>query len=296
MNEIFAIARNTFKEAVRNRILYIILVFALMLILVSGVVSELTIASSEQIIKSLGFSAISLFGLAIAVFVGVQLVYNELEKKSIYTIVSKPIGRGQFLLGKYFGLLMTVLANVAIMTLFFLFSLHYNAAVNADAGMVQSIVSSVGKAFVSLVYWGGENGYVATQNVVPVVLVITCELIMITAFAVFFSSFTTPTLSMMFTVLTFIAGRLNEDIIEFGQTLLRNARQAGSSVEPFGYHVAMYLAHVVPNFGAFQMAVEQAIYEQTVQIWWLGTIAYGLLYTAGILSLATVIFHQRNFK
>ena len=299
MKEIIAIARNTFKEAIRNRILYVILMFALILIAFSGVVGELTISSRERIIKDLGFMAINLFGVAIAVFVGVSLVYNELEKKTIYTIVSKPIGRWQFLLGKYFGLLMTVWVNVVIMTAFFLVAIHYYAGRDGgDHGFFYVFGDSIRRAFITFFSWGH---YEATRHIMAVSVITCLELAVITAFAVLFSSFSTPTLSMFFTVLTFIAGRLNEDIIRFADQVARNAADvahaASSAVVhlPLSYYLALGAAHLVPNLGVFHRTVEQAIYESKVEIW-PGTIIYGVAYTIGILSLSILIFNRRNFK
>lgn len=299
MTEIFAIAKNTFKEAIRNRILYVILIFALLLIMFSGIVSELVIDSGLKIIKSLGFSAINLFGVAIAVFVGVSLVYNELEKKTIYTIVSKPIGRWQFLLGKYFGLLLVVWVNVLIMSVFFLAALHYYHAAQSgtDAGVIATIFSSLAKGLVNMVAW---NAFPATVAVVPVIAITCLELAIITAFAVLYSSFSTPTLSMFFTVLTFVAGRLNSDIIRFMENIEREMakiEQATGVVQEYGlaYHFANIAAHITPNLGAFSKAVERAIYEQQAGIWW-GTLLYGAIYTAGVLCLSMLVFQQRNFK
>lgn len=303
MNEIIAIAKNTFKEAIRNRVLYVILMFALILIGFSGVLSQLAISSQERIVKNMGFMSINLFGVAIAIFVGVSLVYNELEKKTIYTIVSKPIGRWQFLLGKYFGLTMTVWVNVLIMTLCFLAAIHFydlrNAATTSSepVGFFTIMGQSVLRAFVSFFVWGA---YKATATIMPVIAVTLLELGIITAFAVLFSAFSTPTLSMFFTVLTFVAGRLNEDIIRFAdqvkQQALNVAEAAHTAVQlPLSYYFALGSAHVVPNLGAFHKTVEQAIYESHVSLW-PGTIAYGFLYIAGILSLAILIFNRRNFK
>ncbi|HOE97407.1 MAG TPA: hypothetical protein PLS90_12070 [Candidatus Sumerlaeota bacterium] len=297
MKEITAIALNTFKEAIRNRILYVILIFALLLILFSGVLSQLTISDRLQLIKSLGFAAINLFGVAIAVFVGVSLVYNELEKKTIYTIVSKPIGRWQFLLGKYFGLLLTVWVNVLIMTLFFLISVHYNVGAMQGGGLASTLLASIGRGLLNLVAW---NAFEPTQNLMFVIVVTCMELAIVTAFAILFSSFSTPTLSMFFTVLTFVAGRLNEHIIRFADTVLERARDealaaAAPLTKPFAYWFAIGAAHVVPNLGAFHRSVTQAIYQNEVTLW-PGTILYGVLYTAGILCLAILIFSRRNFK
>lgn len=300
MKEIVAIARNTFKEAIRNRILYVILMFALVLIVFSGAVSELTISSREKIIKDMGFMAINLFGVAIAVFVGVSLVYNELEKKTIYTIVSKPIGRWQFLLGKYFGLLMTVWFNVIIMSFFFLISLHYHSAVGGDDGFMLVFIKSVGKALLNMVCW---NAYDVTNNVMLVIFVTLLEMAIITSFAVLYSSFSTPTLSMFFTILTFMAGRMNEDIVNFTSTMLNSAlKTAAAEGIPYqdalspSYYFAQVASHLMPNLGVFHRTVDQAIYETTLSIPWVDGVGYGVLYTAGILCLSILIFNRRNFK
>ena len=297
MREILAIAKNTFKEAIRNRILYVILIFALLLIMFSGVLSELTISSRDQIIKDMGFAAINLFGVAIAVFVGVSLVYNELEKKTIYTIVSKPIGRWQFLLGKYFGLLLTVWVNMLVMTYFFLVSLHFNIEADPDASLLQVLGSSLVKGFVNLFAWGA---FEATRNVMFVIAISCLELAIITAFAILFSSFSTPTLSMFLTVFTFVAGRSNEHIVRFADHVMNNAHKLAATGDtapdvPFAYYFAEVAAHIMPNLGAFHRTVAQAIYEDKVQIW-PGTLIYGVIYTAGILCLSILIFNRRNFK
>ena len=299
MREIIAIARNTFKETIRNRILYVILMFALILILFSGAISELTITSPETIIKNLGFAAINLFGVAIAVFVGVSLVYNELEKKTIYTIVSKPIGRWQFLLGKYFGLLLTVWVNILVMTLVFLVTIHYNAAIGThQGGFLSHLGVSIAKAAHTFVWW---SAYDATRYVMPVIGVTCLEMAIITAFAILFSSFTTPTLSMFFTVLTFIAGRLNEDIIKYADFIMQNIQKVEMRTGivqdlPIQYYLATGAAYLVPNLGAFTRAVEKTIYETTIDVPWLTIVTYGIVYTACVLTLSILIFNRRNFK
>jgi ABC-type transport system involved in multi-copper enzyme maturation permease subunit len=309
MKVIVAIAKNTFKEAIRNRVLYVILMFALILIGFSGMLSQLSVAAQDRVVKDLGFMSINLFGVAIAIFVGVSLVYNELEKKTIYTIVSKPIGRWQFLLGKYFGLLMTVCVNVLVMTLFFLAALHYYDARSnpgpVSHGTLFVVGQSILRAFVTFFLW---SQYSATANVMPVIAVTLLEMGIITAFAVLFSSFSTPTLSMFFTVLTFIAGRLNEHIIRYADQVRKQALEAAMTSHgwsetvanwradmPLSYYLSLAAAHVMPNLGAFHKTVDQAIYGSHIQLWW-GTILYGFLYIAGILSLAILIFNRRNFK
>lgn len=300
MKEIVAIALNTFKEAIRNRILYFILVFAVILILISGVLSELTYADRSKIIMSFGFTAINVFAAAIAVFVGVSLVYNELEKRTIYTIVSKPIGRWQFLLGKYFGLLLTVWVNIVVMTMVFLVMLHYYLGMaQGHSGWFMTVGRAICRAAVTIVYW---PAYKETAMIMPVVFVTMIEMGMVTAFAVLFSSFSTPVLSMMFTVMLFIAGRLNEDIVRFCVTMQDKALAAAlaqnttveAQLSP-AYYLANWAARITPNLGVFHKVVEEAVFKNEVRLWW-GSIVYGVLYTIAILSLAIMIFQRRNFK
>lgn len=289
MNSVVAIAFNTFKEAVRNRILYIILFFALIMIGTSGIIGQLTTAAQSKIIKDLGFSAINLFGVAVAVFVGVSLVYNELERKTIYTIVSKPIDRWQFLIGKFFGLLLTVYVNLSIMTLFFLFTLHYFTDPAENWFVVMG--HSAGRAVVNLFAWGH---YPQTAEIMPVIMVTFLELAIVVAFAILYSSFSTPVLSMFLTALTFIAGRMNEDIILFAENLHRQAVKAGTA-DPLSYHLAHLAALVTPNLGVFHRTVEQAVHTGKVDIWW-ESIVYAVVYTAGVVTLSAMIFSRRNFK
>src|SRR5437870_7555468 len=112
---ILAIARNAFREAVRDRVLYNLVVFVLLLITSAIFVGELSAGEEAKITVDLGLSAMLLFGVFIAVFVGVGLVYKEIERRTLYSILSKPIGRGEFLLGKYLGLCLTLLVNILIM-------------------------------------------------------------------------------------------------------------------------------------------------------------------------------------
>lgn len=300
MSRVLAIAQNTFKEAVRNRILYIILFFAVILIGVSGVVSELTISDRSKIVKDLGFTAIDLFGIAIAVFVGVGLVYNELEKKSIYTIVSKPIDRWQFLMGKYLGLLLTIYVTILVMTIFFLFTIRYNDAMQIDVRFrLQADWSyawvwkeSLRVAFVGLVDW---NAHESTRGVMQVIVMTMVELAVVTAFAIFYSSFSTPTLSMFFTVLTFIAGRMNEDIIGFADLVSHQAIAAGSTATPLSFYLGTAAAIVMPNLEGFQRAVDRALYgaQPSIELY---MVFYGVCYALGVLLLAVLIFGRRNFK
>ena len=115
MNKIAALALNTFRESIRDRIFYSLLAFAVIMLAFSLVLGNLTIGDEIKIIKDFGLAAISLFGVLIAIFVGISLVYKEMEKRTIYVILAHPISRSQFVLGKYGGLSLTLLVEVAVM-------------------------------------------------------------------------------------------------------------------------------------------------------------------------------------
>ena len=176
MRKIWAIAENTFREAIRDRILYLLLAFALLFMGSAQVLSLLTVGGEEKIIKDLGLDSISLFGVLTSIFIGVALVSKEIERRTIFTIITKPIHRYQFLLGKFCGLGLTLLVNTAVMTLWFYFILLL-------------------------------KGY-ADARLLLAVFLIFLELLLVTAFTVLFSSFTTPILSTLFSLSLYLVGHL----------------------------------------------------------------------------------------
>src|ERR1017187_8270504 len=111
------VAINTFREAVRDRVLYNLIFFALMMIGAAIIVGQISIGIERLVIINLGLSAISIFGLVMAVFIGVGLVSKEIEKRTLYSLLAKPIRRWEFLVGKYAGLLLTLVVNTLMMTL-----------------------------------------------------------------------------------------------------------------------------------------------------------------------------------
>lgn len=177
MNAIVAIALNTFREAIRDRILYLILAFALILIAVSHFVSLLTVGSEVKIVKDLGLSAISFFGLLTAVFVGVSLVFKEIERRTVYTLLAQPVRRWQFVCGKYAGLSLVIASSTLV----------------------------TGGALLAAVGLKGESPWA----LVPAIALGFIELELIAAFAVLFSSFTNPILAAVGTVATYVAGHLS---------------------------------------------------------------------------------------
>jgi ABC-type transport system involved in multi-copper enzyme maturation permease subunit len=172
-----AIALNTFREAIRDRVLYLLLVFALVLIAVSRLLSLLTVGEEAKIIKDVGLSAISLFGVLTAVFVGVSLVFKEIERRTVYTLLATPIRRWQFVVGKFLGLLAVLAMNLALMSV---------------------------ALFVVLLFRGEPP-----WALVPAILLILVELAVITSFALLFSSITNPMLAALMTFAVYVMGHLS---------------------------------------------------------------------------------------
>lgn len=318
MRKILAIALNTFREAVRNRILYIILIFALLLLIGSGALRNFTIAAEERIIQNFGMLAISFFGLLISIFLGINLIYNELEKRTIYTIVSKPIDRHQFLLGKYFGLLMTIYVNVLVMSLFFMMALHWqhltesetmsNAIweVNADGDWERVMspatfymISLAKSAGLGVATFFGAYSPAYTSGLMLATWATCLELAVVTAFVTFYSTFATPVMTAVFSIMTFIIGRLSEDIFRFAQRMAvqKGGYEALETSEKAWHNLAVWAFHIAPNLTLFNRR-DQVIYpDESVGAWFMGySILYCVLYAAMLLALAVLIFRRRNFK
>lgn len=180
--KIYSIALNTIREAIRSRILYLLLIFALLMIVSSRIVSLLTVGDELKITKDIGLISISFFGVLMAVFIGIGLVSKEIEKRTIYNIISKPIQRYQFLLGKYFGLLLTLLINIGVMTILFLVVIYFKSG-SWELSLLKAI---------TLFFF---------------------ELLIIIAVAILFSTFTTPILSSVFTLAIYLMGQLTPNLL-----------------------------------------------------------------------------------
>jgi Cu-processing system permease protein len=250
-----AIALNTFKEAVRDKILYTILIFALFLIGGSALLAALSIGQEGKIIQDLGLSCISLFGTLIAVFLGIGLVYKEIEKRTLYILISKPISRGQFILGKYLGLSLVLLVILIVMgaVLFFLSRVYLEG---------WPWLQVLALAFIYL------------------------ELLIITGLATLFSSFTTPTLSAIFTLSIVFVGHLSSDLKIF-------AARFGRSATRFLIDLFYYF---LPNFRVFHLESSVVHGHPLNSVILLESALYGLSYGACLVIVAILVFARRDLK
>lgn len=261
MNKIFTIALNTYREAVRNKVFYILLVFGLLLLGFSLVLASLALGNEDRIIKHVGMMAINVFGLLLAVFVGVNLVYEELDKRTIYTVISSGVSRTEFILGKFFGLFFTIAVNVIIMCILLC---------------------------ILIAFW--ENS-VVTPTLLLAVYLILFEMMIISAFAILFSSFSTPVLSAVLTFMCWVIGRMSEDLWEWGRQLAEQG-QVGVA------NLLQVLYYILPNLAIYNIQ-DQVVYRGDIGSIGYNTLLYpfaAILYTAILLIIATISFARRDFK
>jgi ABC-type transport system involved in multi-copper enzyme maturation permease subunit len=262
------VAVNVFKESVRDRVPYNLVLFAVLLISSSYLIGQLTAGQDVKIIKDLGLAATSAFGLFIAIFIGIGLVSKEVERRSIYSLLSKPISRPQFIVGKYAGLVLTLAVNVAVMTLAIYLVLAY----------MTWIETAEFKA-------GWETPGV-DPRMLKATLLIFMELMLITAVALFFSTFSSPILSAAFTFGVFIVGNFNADLKNFDKIV--ESRPA--------IWLARAVYHLMPDLSAFDVKTE-VVHGLPVPAGYVATsVAYGAVYVAALLIGAVVIFSRRDFK
>lgn len=254
MSAIVTIARNTFRETLRDKVFYNLFVFALLMIGSALLLGTLTIGEQGKIIKDIGLASIDLFGMLIAIFVGVGLVSKEIEKRTIYTIIAKPVHRYQFLLGRYSGLAFTMWVNTAVMLTAFCLILVIGGT-TLDGG----IMKAVG-------------------------LISVAQLIVLSA-AMLFSTFTTPTLSGIFTLALYVIGELTPDLKTMSDKL-----SGGISRE-----LLTGLYYVLPNLALFNVKGEAVHGVPITGEYMVMAVGYGLAYAALVMLLSCIVFQRRDF-
>jgi ABC-type transport system involved in multi-copper enzyme maturation permease subunit len=253
-----AVALNTFREAVRDRVLYNLVAFAVILIASAILFGEISIGIQKIILINLGLSSISVFGLLIAIFLGIGLVHKEVDKKSLYALLSKPIRRSQFIVGKFLGLNLTLLVNTVFMSAGLWGALYY-----------------LTRSF--------EHG---DRFIWVAIYFILLELSLVIAVCLFFSCFSTPVLSAIFTFLLYVIGTFSSDIRAFGELTASAPLKALST--------ALY--YLLPNFSDFQIAGwvshGRAVAGSLILLNTVYTLCYG-----GVLVAASVaVFSRKDLK
>ena len=256
ISRIISISRNTFREAIRDRILYNLVLFVLLITACAVLLGELTDGQEARTIVNIGTNAILLFGTFISIFVGVGLVSKEIEKRTVYAIFAKPVRRGEFIIGKYLGLCLTLLVNTAIM--------------------------GIGVTL-ALLYVGGQGLLLPMWYAVALIFL---ELTITTAVAILFSSFSSVSLSALLTFLVFLIGHLSASLNELAQTT--NSLVAKAILQGTYY--------VVPNLSIYSFRTEAANGMLAGPALLGQAALYAIAYIAIALTVSILVFSRRNFK
>lgn len=251
------IASNTFREAVRDRVLYNLIAFALLMTGASILVGQISIDIERLVVINLGLSAVSMFGIVIAIFIGIGLVSKEIDRRTLYTVLSRPVRRWEFIVGKFVGLAGTLVVNTVFM--------------------------AVG-VFGALLY-ASHHFQTSDTGLLVALYFIILQFLIITSLALFFSSFSSPLMSAVFAFSLFVIGTFAEDLRGFAGMASGVARWLATGA-----------AYLVPNFSALNV-ISSVAHEQPVsgQLVFYNT-AYALIYTTMALSAAVLIFERRNLK
>lgn len=258
VGRVTTVAFYTFKEAVRDNVLYSLIVFALLLIGASILFGSLSVGIERIILVNLSLSAISVIGLLMAIFIGIGLVSKEIERRSIHNVLSKPVYRAEFIVGKYAGLLLTLAVNTAVMTAAFYLALFYQK-----------------RAF--------DAADLAALEAVYLILL---ELALVVGVALLFSTISTPVLSAVYTFAIYVIGNFSGDMRLFGH-------ESGSAAVERATTVLYYL---LPNFSNFSAIAPAAHGERIPGYLLVGNSLYALLYAAVLVSAAILIFEEREFR
>jgi ABC-type transport system involved in multi-copper enzyme maturation permease subunit len=256
-HRIRCIAANTFREAIRDRVLYNLIAFALLLTGAAILVGQISIDIERLVVLNLGLTAVSIFGVVIAIFVGIGLVSKEIEKRTLYTVLSRPVRRWEFIVGKFFGLAATLVVNTFFMAI---------------------------GVFLALLFVSHKLQKPDSWVLVALYFIV-LQFVIITALALLFSSFSTPLMSAVFAFALFIIGSFAEDLRGFA-----------AMAKGLTHWLASGAAYLIPNLSALNVISSVAHGNPVSGHLILYNTFYAAFYAAMALCGAVLIFEHRNLK
>ncbi len=258
MSPVFSVARNSFREAIRDRILLSLVAFAVLLAGAALLFSQMAFGDTASAVINFSLFAITLFGAVIAVFLGNQLVAKEIERRTLYTLLARPLSRRQFIFGKYFGLLAALALNTALMLAALLVAL---------AGL-----HSLWQPGESAVLIAGLNIFFALG--------------LLTALSLLFSSFSSPVLAAAFSLVLFLIGNFARDLHGLGETSHHAATR----------WLALGIYYLLPNFSNFNLATSASHFQPPPGQLLAWNAGYAAFYMLILLGLASLILETRDLK
>ena len=254
---IAAIAANTFREAVRDRVLYNLILFALLLVAAAVLFGQISLDIERIVVINLSLTSISIFGVVIAIFIGTQLVSKEIEKKTLYTVLARPVRRWEFIIGKFFGLIETLGVNTFFMAL----------------------------GFYAALFYVSHGLHPSDLNILLAIYFIVLQFVIVIALALLFSSFSTPIFSAIFAFALFVIGTFADDLKNFAKLSEGTVHWAIAGV-----------AYALPNFGSLNVISSVAHDQPITFALFAHNTLYAALYSCAVVSGAVLIFERRNLK
>ena len=308
MQRTWAIAINTFREAVRDKVLHGVLGFASAILLFTLALAELSLHQQRRVVLDVGLASISFFSVVIAIFLGSSLLYKEIERKTLYVILPKPIHRHEFLLGKYLGIVVTAAVFIAIMGAIQLWLTALHAGAPAAPVLLFPVVAP---ALLGLAMWrardrtavlvpwalvtlAGAAALCAMTDVdlaaiLAALLLVFGEVIVLSAVALLFSSFSTPFLTGALTLGVWVVGRSADEMADMRSSAIADSIES----------LLRVLARVVPNFHLFvpgrHVLTEEVAVSGGLGMYLATTMGYALVYAGVLLLAAALIFRRRDF-
>ena len=257
LGRIFTIATNVFREVVRDRILYIIGFYALILAAAIRILPEIAAATEDKIFLDFGLAAMSLLGLIVAVFIGTGLVNKEIEKRTVLVLIAKPISRVEFIIGKHLGLSAVLALLVAVMTIIYVALLQFG-----------NISYNLGSILLAALF-------------------LLLQLSLITAVAIALGVFTSSVLATLLTFGVYLMGNFSQDLVELGR--LNN--------NPGFQRLTQGLYLILPDLSRLDLKNQAVYGKELLPnaTTLIANASYGLLYTVLLLAIAILIFSRREF-
>lgn len=266
MRELMWIALSSFRETVRDKILYTLLFFVLLLFGFSMLLGEWSVFSQQKVITDFSLGVMSIGGLAIAIFIGVGLIQKEIQRKTILTLLSKPVHRWQFLVGKYLGLVMVLVVNILVMT--------------AALWLVLKL-----------------SGFKFDPRLLLASYETFWEMAVITAVALFFSSFSTPVVSSLLTFAVFLASHMSGGILQYLETMKKAVGKipGATPLPPYVEWTAKTVRFALPDLEIFNIRSVVVHGLPLPDMYLLWSTLHGIGWCVFLMALSSVWFSRRDF-
>lgn len=270
MTTLWPVAFITFKEGIRNRAMYGISLIALLLLAANFLIPAMIMQEVGKVAVDMALSAVSFSGLLIVLFVGINLMAKDLDKRTIYMVLSRPISRSQYIVGKFIGMALLILTAVMLLSIFAVISIF----------------------LVKITY---PNYFVRFSW--PMVLLalafITLSLLMLSSLSFLFASFTsTSFITLVLTVISYVIGQSLSDV----KALVESAQTVGIQVAPVTVKIVQAAYYLFPNLSIFDIKVQAAHALAVPPSFIIWTSTYGIVYTSLAIALASVIFRKKEFS